>query len=120
MVPSIGEVTHSYFKVIGIPGVSRCAGGGLVVESLAITAGREGLFVAVFEAHGAVTVRRPTRPARPDRALPDWVGHRRTGGRGRRRFSQRAQQSAGRELAQTRREKPASPKSRSPPGQSNT
>jgi len=51
MVPSIGEVTHSYFKVIGIPGVSRCADGGLVVESLAITAGREGLFVAVFEAH---------------------------------------------------------------------
>ena len=53
MVPSIRRVTHSYAKVIGIPGVSRCAGDGLVIVRTAITPGREGLFGSVFEVSDA-------------------------------------------------------------------
>ena len=49
MVPRIHKVTHSYAKVIVIPGVSRCAGSGLMVVLAAITPGRAGLLVPVFE-----------------------------------------------------------------------
>ena len=48
-VPGNHQITHSYCKIIGIPGVSRDPRGALVVMRAAITPGREGLLGMVFE-----------------------------------------------------------------------